>query len=108
MIPMIPAEICRAALCEAGRPDLARNIGTNRRGQPMRAWTAYYGTDANLVAKAFGLAYGARLEPTSEADVAAMLRQEMAAPREYGPRHWSPRLNRWCDTFTPDDWSAPA
>lgn len=40
---MIPAEICRAALCEAGRPDLARNIGTNRRGQPIRAWTAYSG-----------------------------------------------------------------
>lgn len=110
---MIPAEICRAALCEAGRPDLARNIGTNRRGQPIRAWTAYYGTDANLVAKAFALAYGARLEPTSEEDVAAMLRQELEpwhTPRHwsprlgYTPRHWSPRLGRWCDTFTAEDW----
>ena len=100
---MIPAEICRAALCEAGRPDLARNIGTNRRGQPMRAWTAYYDTDANLVAKALALAYGARLEPTSEADVAAMLRQEIE-PWQYTPRHWSPRLGRYCDTFTPDEW----
>lgn len=104
---MIPAEICRAALCEAGRPDLARNIGTNRRGQPMRAWTAYYGSDANLVAKAFALAYGARLEPTSEADVAAMLRQ-MIEPWSHSPRHWSPLLGMWCDTFNPDDWQVPA
>lgn len=113
---MIPAEICRAALCEAGRPDLARNIGTNRRGQPIRAWTAYYGTDANLVARAFALTYGAQLEPTSEEDVAAMLRQEIRSVHHgpadplhgdiwhFVPRHWSPRLGRWCDTFTPDDW----
>lgn len=104
---MIAAEICRAALCEAGRPDLARNIGTNRVGDPIRAWTAYYGTDAELVARAFALAYGARLEPTSEADVAAMLRQEIRSHGEiwhFVPRHWSPRLGRWCDTFTPDEW----
>ena len=100
---MIPAEICRAALCEAGRPDLARGIGTNRRGQPMRAWTAYFGADANLVAKAFALAYGARLDPTSEADVAAMLRREVGQ-LQHTPRHWSPRLGRWCDTFTPDSY----
>lgn len=103
MIPMIPAEICRAALCEAGRPDLARNIGTNRRGQPIRAWTAYYGTDANLVAKAFALAYGARLEPTSEADVAAMLRQEIE-PWNLVSRHWSPKLGQWRDYFNPYEW----
>lgn len=102
---MIPAEICRAALCEAGRPDLARNIGTNRRGQPIRAWTAYYGTDANLVAKAFALAHGARLEPTSEADVAAMLRETRPRP---SVKHWSPLLGMWCDTFNPDDWQVPA
>lgn len=100
---MIPAEICRAALCEAGRPDLARNIGTNRRGQPIRAWTAYYGSDANLVAKAFALTYGARLEPTSEADVAAMLRQEIE-PWDLVPRHWSPKHGQWRDYFNPYEW----
>ena len=100
---MIPAEICRAALCEAGRPDLARNIRTNRRGPPMRAWTAYYGGDANLVARALALTYGARLEPTSEADVAAMLRQELE-PQYPAVRHWSPHLNRWCVDFDPEEW----
>ena len=100
---MIPAEICRAALCEAGRPDLARNIGTNRRGQPIRAWTAYYGSDANLVAKAFALTYGARLEPTSEADVAAMLRQELE-PQYPAVRHWSPKHGQWRDYFNPYEW----
>jgi hypothetical protein len=117
---MIPAEICRAALCEAGRPDLARNIGTNRAGDPMRAWTAYYGADANLVARAFALAYGARLEPATDVVLVALLRQEICSVHHgppdllhdeiwhFVPRHWSPRLNRWSDTFTPDDWQVPA
>ena len=100
---MIAAEICRAALCEAGRPDLARNIGTNRTGDPMRVWTAYYGTDAELVARAFALAHGARLDPSSEADIVEMLGTELE-PQYPGVRHWSPRWGRWVVDFDPDEW----
>ncbi len=100
---MIPAEICRAALCEAGRPDLARNIGTNRAGDPMRVWTAYYGTDAELVARAFALAHGARLDPLSEADIVEMLKTELE-PQYPGVHHWSPRWGRWVVDFDPDEW----
>lgn len=100
---MIPAEICRAALCEAGRPDLARNIGTNRRGDPMRAWTAYYGTDANLVARAFALTYGPRLRPGCMPLLVSHLEQELE-PQYPAVRHWSPQLNRWCVDFDPEGW----
>lgn len=101
--PMIPAEICRAALCEAGRPDLARNIGTNRAGYPTRVWTAYYGSDAELVAKAFAVTYGDALKPESMPHLVAMLRQEIS-PECPAVRHWSPRLRRWVIDFDRSDW----
>ena len=103
---MIAAEICRAALCEAGRPDLARNIGTNRAGHPTRAWTAYYDSDADLVARAFTLAHGERLtEP--EWALASFLRTEIE-PQYPAVRHWSPLLQRWCVDFDPDEWIGAA
>ena len=101
--PLIPAEICRAALCEAGRPDLARNIGTNRAGDPMRAWPAYYGSDADVVARAFVIAYGERLTEL-ESSLASFLRSEIA-PRYPSVRHWSPRWNRWSVDFDPGEWA---
>ena len=106
-VPMIPAEICRAALCEAGRPDLARNIGTNRLGHPMRTWTAYYGSDAELVARAFVLAYNDERLTAAERALVAELRTELE-PQYPGVRHWSPLLGRWCVDFEPDQWIGAA
>lgn len=104
---MIPAEICRAALCEAGRPDLARNIGTNRAGHPMRAWTAYYGPDAELVARAFVLAYNNEGLTRAESALVSELRTEVE-PQYPAVRHWSPMLQRWCVDFDLAEWKATA
>lgn len=101
---MIPAEICRAALCEAGRPDLARNIGTNRIGHPMRWWTAYHPTDAALVARAFVLAYNDERLTAAEHALVAHLRSS-TSPQYPAVRHWSPVLERWCLDFDPDEWA---
>ncbi len=70
----------------------------------MRAWTAYYGTDAELVARAFALAYGARLDETSMGDLVAMLREEIEPWPHRLARHWSMRLGRWTDSFSAEDW----
>jgi hypothetical protein len=100
---MIPAEICRAALCEAGRPDLARHIGTNRAGHPTRFWARYSAPDAALVARAFALAYHDDPQAYCEHEVRTMLLSDVGPWHESRP-HWSPRLGRWCDQFNPADW----
>lgn len=99
---MIPAEICRAALCEAGRPDLARNIGTNRAGHPMRPWPAYSQPDAELVARALALSY----RSPALLDWATVERLMTALEPQFpGVHHWSPRWCRWVVDFRAEEWA---
>ena len=101
---MIPAEICRAALAEAGRPDLAAQIGTNRAGHPMRCLDAHDETSARLVAKAFALAHG-RDADYVEDFVPWLLKPVITVDHVRLQNHWSPWLCRWCYDFDPNEWA---
>lgn len=98
----VAAEVCRSALLEIGRPDLANTIGTNKVGDPMRRPSAYYGIDAELVARALILSNNKIDLPLTV--VASMLRTERTHLQQ--TKHWSPRLKQWCDRFEPKDWEA--
>lgn len=101
-LQMIPAEICRAALCEAGRPDLAFSIGTNKVGHPIRQDDAYSLHDAELVAKAIKLSN--TWVNVSTTELTLMLQSPIIGERLVS-KHWSPRLNQWVDLFDIYDWN---
>ena len=49
-----PVEVARAALCEAGREDLAAGVEANKAGWPSVVHTS---VDRDVIAKAFWLAH---------------------------------------------------
>ena len=101
---MIHAEICRNALREVYRDDLAKTIGTNKSGDPMRGCVKYNYDDAVIVAKAFILAYYKK--PMFALDIEHLTIYLLEGLQmSMGPDiHWSPTKNKWLSYFNPYDW----
>jgi hypothetical protein len=119
---MIPAEICRAALAEAGHPDLAAEIGTNRAGHPMRCLDAHDETSARLArtadayrradprrptaatAEAMGITKSAAAKRIARARQADLLPPTSQGRRRQCAGPHQPLTARWCDAS--ESWLA--
>ena len=93
------AETARAFVVEAGRPDLAEMIGTNKAGNPTRPREGLDHSSAVLLAQAFAVAHD---QPADEWD--GVIPRLMRGVSRRAPIHWSPTRREWVDKFDPAEW----